>query len=286
VKDLSRRATLLVSFGYDGEPFFGLQPQPDRPTAGGVLQARLWAAANQGPRGLAFAARTDRGVHALHNIATCWFPASDIVPERVAEALTMSNDERLWVRQVWRIDASVHARRVAVGKHYRYLIEHEASAERAQGDHRRAWSIVPHLDVEAMNTAARQMVGTFDFSSLRGGGCSAGTPIKTITRLDVTSAPSGANGNGLITIDVEGDAFLRHMVRNLAGLLVEVGAGCRDPGSIPGVIAARERYAAGLQAPAGALTLMALRVPDTSTWRPLLSESAPAMIPACYGERR
>jgi tRNA pseudouridine38-40 synthase len=269
VKDLSRRATLLVSFGYDGGPFFGLQPQPDRPTAGGALQARLTAAAGQGPRGLAFAARTDRGVHALHNIATCWFPVGAIDPALLATSLMASNDEALWVRGVWRVDASVHARNVALAKHYRYVVDDQADVSEAQGSHRRAWSVVPYLDVDAMQRAATQLVGTFDFTSLRGGGCSAGSPIKTVARLDVSRAPRGPAARSQVVIDVEGDAFLRHMVRNLAGLLVEVGGGCRHPASITEVIAARERQAAGLQAPAGGLTLMALRLRDMSTWRPL-----------------
>ncbi len=262
----------MVSFGYDGEPFFGLQPQPDRPTAGGALQARLAAAAGQGPRGLAFAARTDRGVHALHNIATCWFPVSEVDPALLAASLTASNDEALWVRGVWRVDASVHARNVALAKQYRYVVDDQAHPSEAQGSHRRAWSVVPHLDVDAMQRAATQLVGTFDFTSLRGGGCSAGSPIKTIARLDVSRAPRGPAGRSQVVIDVEGDAFLRHMVRNLAGLLVEVGGGCRDPASMTEVIAARERQAAGLQAPAGGLTLMALRLRDSSTWRPLTGD--------------
>jgi len=268
VKDLSHRATLLVSFGYEGEPFFGLQPQPGHPTAGGALKARLEEASGQHPRGLAFAARTDRGVHALATAATCWFPADAIDVDAVAARLAAPRDDHLTVHAVFRVDGSVHARNVAGAKHYRYRVVDGADVDDAAGGHERAWHVVPRLDVAAMQMAADHLVGTFDFTSLRGGGCSAATPVKTITRLDVRRVGDD-DGRGVIEIDVEGDAFLRHMVRNLAGLLVEVGSGWRDAATMPAVIAARHRQAAGLQAPAGGLTLVELRLRDPSGWQRL-----------------
>lgn len=268
MKDLSHRATLLVDFGYDGAPFFGLQPQPGHPTAGGALKERLSAAASQPPRGLAFAARTDRGVHAVSTAATCWFPADAIDVAAVAAAIAAPRADHLVVHGVYRVDGSVHARNVALGKHYRYVVVDDADASDADGDHERAWFVVPHLDVEAMQVAAAALVGTHDFSSLRGGGCSAATPVKTITRLDVARVVD-ANGSLRVVIDVEGDAFLRHMVRNLAGLLVEVGSGWRDASTMSAVIAARHRQAAGLQAPAGGLSLVELQLRDPSAWQRL-----------------
>lgn len=268
MKDLSHRATLLVTFGYDGAPFFGLQPQPGHPTAGGALKDRLAEAAGQPPRGLAFAARTDRGVHAASTVATCWFPAGAIDVAGVAARIAAPRADHLVVHGVFRVDGSVHARNVAIAKHYRYVIVDGASAEEAAIDHPRAWFVVPPLDVEAMRKAAVALVGTFDFTSLRGGGCSAATPVKTITRLDVARVVDDG-GRPTVVIDVEGDAFLRHMVRNLAGLLVEAGSGWRAAWTMADIIAARHRQAAGLQAPAGGLSLVELRLRDPSTWQRL-----------------
>lgn len=268
MKDLSHRATLLVTFGYDGAPFFGLQPQPGHPTAGGALKDRLAAAAGQPPKGLAFAARTDRGVHALSTVATCWFPAEGIDVAAVATRIAAPRDDHLVVHGVFRVDGSVHARNVAVAKHYRYVIVDDGSPDEAATDHPRAWFVAPRLDVEVMRTAAAALVGTFDFTSLRGGGCSAATPVKTITRLDVARGVDDGGRNAVV-IDVEGDAFLRHMVRNLAGLLVEVGSGWRAASTMADVIAARHRQAAGLQAPAGGLSLVELRLRDPSAWQRL-----------------
>jgi tRNA pseudouridine38-40 synthase len=267
VKNLSHRATLLVTFGYDGEPFFGLQPQPGHPTAGGALKARLTEAAGQPPRGLAFAARTDRGVHALATAATCWFPADAIDVGAVAARVADHRDDHLTVHAVHRVDAAVHARTVSVAKHYRYRIVDGADPAAADAGHERAWHVVPRLDEKAMQAGAEHLVGTFDFTSLRGGGCSAATPVKTITRLAVHRGH-----DDVIEIDVEGNAFLRHMVRNLAGLLVEVGSGWRDAATVPAVIAARHRQAAGLQAPAGGLTLVELRLRDASGWHRLAGD--------------
>jgi len=253
MKDLSHRAALLVRFGYDGGRFYGLQPQPGLPSAGGALIDRLTAAAGRPPRGMAFAARTDRGVHATRNIATCWFPVAEVDVDAVSQALLLERDDGLIVHDVWRVTPTTHARNVSSGKHYRYVVvdgADAAAADVATGDHSQAWAVVPTLDVDAMARAAADLLGTHDFSAVRGGGCSAGTPVKTITRLDVSRV--GAR----VTIDVEGDAFLRHMVRNLVGLLVEVGSGWRDPTTMPAVLAAAHRQAAGLMAPAGGLSLV------------------------------
>jgi tRNA pseudouridine38-40 synthase len=250
MKDLSHRAAMLVRFGYDGGRFYGLQPQPGLPTAGGALIDRLTAAAGRSPRGMAFAARTDRGVHAVHNIATCWFPADEADVSAISQAMLVEQEDGLVVHEVWRVTPTTHARNVSSGKHYRYVVVDGADVDAANGDHSHAWAVVPCLDVDAMGRAAADLLGTHDFSAVRGGGCSAGTPVKTITRLDISREGSR------VTVDVEGDAFLRHMVRNLVGLLVEVGSGWRDPTAMPAVLAAAHRQAAGLMAPAGGLSLI------------------------------
>lgn len=265
MKDLSHRAAFMVVFGYDGAPFFGLQPQPNHPTAGGALIARITEALGEGPRGMAFAARTDRGVHAIRNVATFWTPRrpggveiSDADVGRIADAIRAMRADHLVVHEVRRVPPHTHARALSHGKHYRYLVvdSQDLVDDDNNGD-ALAWRVAPTLDLEAMNAAAAALVGTHDFSSLRGAGCSAGTVEKTLTRLEVARGD-----DGVIAIDVEGDAFLRHMVRNLAGLLAEVGAGWRAPDTMQGVLEARSRQAAGLMAPAMGLTLVEVQLKD------------------------
>jgi tRNA pseudouridine38-40 synthase len=253
-KDLSRRKAVLVRFGYDGARFFGLQPQPGLPTAGGALLDRLTKAVGARPSGLAFAARTDRGVHAERNLATCYWRkdvVGDVDVDRLAAAVHADTGDGLRDVELVGVPPTVHARGISRGKHYRYRIKDGADPDEL--DDTAAWRIVPAVDVAAMGAAALHLRGRHDFSSLRGGGCSASSAEKTLFSLTIARADDGA-----VTVDVVGDAFVRHMVRNLVGLLVEVGTGLRSPADVDGILAARHRQAAGLMAPGAGLTLVAV----------------------------
>lgn len=250
MKDLSHRVALLLRFGYDGARFYGLQPQRDLPTAGGALAQRLLTAAKTRARGLAFSARTDRGVHCCINLATCYFHASEVDVDTMRAGVLHDCGDGLVVHSVDVVSPTVHARNISRGKHYRYVVVDGADPDQLDDD--TAWRVVPILDVERMQRAASQWLGTHDFSSLRGSGCSASSVEKSIYRCDVVRDDAGR-----IVIDVVGDAFLRHMLRNMAGLLVEVGSGWRDVDLAP-VMQARHRQAAGLMAPAPGLTLVAV----------------------------
>lgn len=270
-KDLSRRTQLLVRFGYDGARFRGLQPQgPGIPTAGQALKDRLAAAAVDRPRGLAFSARTDAGVHALRNAATCYFldePDGAALAARVSTA----RDDGLCDVIALVVPPHVHARGASRGKRYRYLVDDrcaDASIPRP-----RSWAIAPELSAAALGEAARRLEGTHDFASLRGGGCTSSTTVKTLSRVRV-GGPFPVEDGRRWLIEISGDAFLRKMVRNLVGLLVEVGTGWRPLDDIERVLAARDRCAAGPCAPAEGLSLLEVGFawpPDGSALLPELS---------------
>jgi tRNA pseudouridine38-40 synthase len=261
-KNLSDRAGFLVRFGYDGKPFFGLQPQPGIATAGGALSARLHAAAAPyAAKGLAFAARTDRGVHADCNVATFYLrDADDDAIARMLVAPTVPRDDHLRTVRVERVPPTVHARGISRGKLYRYRLIDNAETHIASDDETRGgvWHVAPALDVDVMQRAANQFIGTHDFSSYRGGGCTQASAEKTMTRFDVSRDPS----TRIITIDIEGNAFLRHMVRNLVGHLAAIAGGYRSD-DIADVLQARHRQAASICAPPGGLTLVEVYV---GTW--------------------
>jgi tRNA pseudouridine38-40 synthase len=105
----------------------------------------------------------------------------------------------------------------------------------------------------AMRRAARPFVGRHDFASFQARGSTTRDTVRTIERLDI------AEGDGAITVEVEGDGFLRHMVRAIVGTLVETGSGLRDPDSTADILLATDRRAAGPTAPACGLTLVAVR---------------------------
>ena len=117
-------------------------------------------------------------------------------------------------------------------------------------DRHTAWHVPWRLDVEAMRDAAARFVGTHDFASFQARGTRITDTVRTLSRVDLTP------GSGTLTLDVEGDGFLRHMVRTMAGTLVEIGSGQRRPEDVDAMFTARSRDAAGKTAPAQGLTLV------------------------------
>jgi tRNA pseudouridine38-40 synthase len=139
------------------------------------------------------------------------------------------------------------ARRSARGKHYRYQVWN--AEERAPLVDRYAWHVITRLDVEAMQAGARHLLGEHDFSAFRAADCDRKNPVRVLTRCDVVRA------GDLVTFDVQGTAFLKHMVRVIVGTLCEVGHGRRTPENIAEVLATRDRTLAGRTAAPRGLTL-------------------------------
>ena len=249
------RIQVLIRFGYDGSRFFGLQPLSDRPTAGGALQARVRDAAGGPEKALQFAARTDRGVHALKNLATCWFPSLPDV-EAFRARVAAPRDDGLVDVDAAIVPTHVHARGSARGKRYRYVVEDGCGDEPAPSTH--AWRIATRLDVERMRAAADALVGVHDFSSFRAPRCSSSTPVKELTSLRVAGPFDVGDGRRRVTVELAGTAFLRKMVRIVVGTLVETACGLRRPDDVPSILAARDRAAAGIVAPACGLVLVAV----------------------------
>jgi tRNA pseudouridine38-40 synthase len=118
--------------------------------------------------------------------------------------------------------------------------------------HRYVWHVPQPLDVEAMRTAAGPLVGTHDFAGFQGAGSDVLTTERTIHALDIDD---GAGFDLPMVIRITGDGFLRHMVRNIVGTLVEVGVGRWDPWTLLSVLDSRDRTQAGPTAPAKGLFL-------------------------------
>ena len=245
IKDLSNRNQYVVAMSYDGAHFFGVQEQRGLITVMGEIRRRLEKAANQKVKALFCAARTDRGVSAECNIATFYFSES-IDDSDLLTNIVESNDNRLAIGWLKRVSAHVHARGNAREKYYRYTITDGCDNEQGQG-----WVIHPVLDAEKMALAARSLVGEHDFKSFRGGGCQASNTTKTIFSIEVKR-----NRPGQVLIDIVGNAFLRKMVRNIVGLLVEIGSGLRPVEDVAHVIQAGHRDAAGICAPPQGLCLI------------------------------
>lgn len=233
---------IALGLEYDGRAFCGWQTQPRRCGVQDALEAALEAIAGH-PVATVCAGRTDAGVHAAGQVvhfetfasrpATAW--------TRGVNAHLPGSAGVLWSRQV-RDD--FHARFSARARTYRYLLV--ARDVRPGLDRGRlGWTHWP-LDLGAMVAGAAHLVGEHDFSAFRAAECQAASPVRRLTRLEVREH------HDLFAFDLTANAFLHHMVRNIVGCLVEVGAGRRRPDWLAEVLAGRDRrHAAPTFAPDG-----------------------------------
>jgi tRNA pseudouridine38-40 synthase len=240
--------TFKLILEYDGTGFAGWQAQAgDCRTVQGVLEAAIERVCGERVR-VAGAGRTDAGVHAEGQVASLSL-TTRLLPGELERALNAVLPDDLVVIALEPMPPGFHARRDAVSKLYRFAIWNGArrSALRARSFH----AVPIPLDVVAMREAARALEGTHDFACFQSVGSSVATRVRTLLRVEVIGSPGGE-----IAIEVEGTGFLRHMVRALAGTLVEVGSGKRPASSIASLLAARNRGEAGPTAPARGLTLV------------------------------
>ncbi len=238
--------TYKLVLEYVGTRFAGWQVQPAQPTVQGELIDRLRRLFDDPELEVAGAARTDAGTHARGQVAS--FTSARIWdPGRLRYALNRILPEDIGVVECSLEEARFHARRSATGRIYRYQIvtgDTLSPFMAPYAHHHRA-----DLDARAMAEGAACLVGEHDFSSFRAAGDVSTTPVKTIWRSDVLREGS------LVIYTVAGTSFLQHMVRAIAGTLVEVGRGRRPPAWIGEVLAARDRGAAGPTLPARGLFL-------------------------------
>ncbi len=237
---------------YDGAGFSGWQRQDHARSVQGDIEAALSKVADH-PVQVICAGRTDARVHATWQVIH--FDTRAVRSERSWVLGTNANlrDDAglLWAREV---DEGFHARFSAQARSYRYVIlNREVPSpllrERVTWEHR-------PLDVAAMRAGARHLLGEHDFSSFRALACQAKSPVRTVQRLDLE-----AKGNYLY-LDVEANAFLHHMVRNIAGVLIAVGRGEREPRWVQDILERRDRTRGGVTAPARGLYLVGVRYPQ------------------------
>ncbi len=236
---------------YDGSGFCGWQVQDgERSVQRCVEQALSYVA--DGPVRVTVAGRTDAGVHACAQVVhfDTGVSRSDYEWLRGANS-KLPRDVAL--RWVGRVDSEFHARFSANGRRYRYIVLNRPVRPTYLAG-RISWEYRA-LNVAPMHEAARRLVGTHDFSSFRSAHCQAKDPVRELRRLDVW------RDGEFVFIEVEANAFLHHMVRNIAGVLLSVGAGEQSPDWVSAVLSARDRTAGGATAPADGLYLVGVDYP-------------------------
>lgn len=242
--------TFKLIIAYDGTNFSGWQYQPDRRTAQGALQD-TWRRITGEQRSVSAASRTDAGVHALGQTVGI-DTETHLGADDLFRALNATLPKDIVVKAVDEVSPGFHATRDAQGKRYRYSI-HNART-RPLFDRNYVWHVPQPLDAELMQRAGQHLVGTHDFATFQSAGSQRESTVRTITAIEVCR-PAGYDG-ARVEIDVAGTGFLYNMVRIIAGSLVDVGAGRRDPQWLVDALAAGDRRAAGRTAPPEGLCLL------------------------------
>jgi tRNA pseudouridine38-40 synthase len=242
--------TFRLVLEYDGADFEGWQIQAgERRTVQRVLEIALARVTRARVRAVG-SGRTDAGVHAEGQVASVRLE-TPFEPEALRRALNGALPEDVVVRELTVARDGFDACRDATGKLYRYSLWN--GPDRAPLRRRRTLCLQRPLDLARIRIAAQNLVGSHDFAAFQGAGSQVKTSVRTLRRIDVTGE-AGAQ----VDLWFEGSGFLRHMVRNLTGTLIEVGSGRRDPGGMVALLAARDRRRAGPTAPAHGLTLVSV----------------------------
>jgi len=242
---VSRRVKLAVA--YDGTAYAGWQMQPNGTTVQSVMEETL-AEILQEPVRLRAAGRTDAGVHAREQVVDF----ADAGKRDLATIVRGGNGllpPDIRILSAEEVPETFDAMRHATEKEYRYFLY--LSPVDSPFLSRYAWHIEAPLDLDAVGKGLSHLVGEHDFTSFRGQGCTAKSPVRTIFRAEAAKH----DVPGLFSIDVAGAGFLRHMVRNIVGTVVNAGKGKHSADHVGEILRARDRSAAGVNAPPHGLFL-------------------------------
>jgi len=240
---------LKLTLEYDGAPFVGWQVQPNGASVQGAVEDAVEKLCGARAR-VTGAGRTDAGVHARGQVASL-DPPRELPLSAWTAGLNAHLPPEVACVRAEEAPPGFDARRWARGKRYVYTVVR--SPVRSPLWRGRAWEVRRPLDVAAMTAALPHVRGRHDFSALRAADCPARTTVRDVRELSIRS--DELRQGELVEVRIEATAFLKHMVRNLIGTLVEVGHGKRSPESLEELLDSRDRTRAGPTAPPHGLVL-------------------------------
>lgn len=239
------RVRLVIE--YDGTDLSGWQRQANGPTVQQHLEEALESLCGE-PIAITGASRTDAGVHARGQVAHFDWGERVLPLHNLVRALNSALPDSIAVLEAADVADDFHARFDARAKDYRYLIDN--GAVRSPLLRRRTWWVRAGLDLDRARAAAAHLIGEHDFAAFRATGCQAKSTVRDIFGIRLTRLEPA-----LVSIDVRGNAFLRNMVRIVAGALSEVGRGRLSPEDVKQILESRDRTRNGQTAPAQGLEL-------------------------------
>ncbi len=238
---------IRLDLAYDGTGFDGWQVQPGRRTVQGVVEAALGRIHGGRPIRVRGAGRTDAGVHARGQVADADV-LSRLEDSRLLAALASLLPDDVRPLALVTVDAAFDARRDAVSKTYRYLLDRTPHGDPLVA--RFALHAPSPIDRPAVDDALRRLIGRHDWSGFAGAACTQDDRIRILFEATMADV---APGRCALTFSADG--FLNHMVRNLVGTLLEIGRGRFAPGRVDEILASGDRRRAGPTAPARGLCL-------------------------------
>lgn len=257
---------IALGIEYEGTHYYGWQRQLKGRTVQGCVEEALSRVADH-PVSVICAGRTDTGVHATGQVIHF-----ETTSRRGAQNWVRGSNANLPddIRVQWAagVPESFHARFSAIRRNYRYIIHNRPVASALLG--KRSCLEYTRLDAASMAKAGRLLVGEHDFSSFRAAACQAKSPVRTIYDLAVHRS------GDFVYLDVAANAFLHHMVRCIAGVLIAVGRGEQPPAWVGEILTARDRTVSGFNAAPAGLYLVAV------CYAPEFTLPAPGWLPQ-YG---
>ena len=238
----------FITFSYDGTNYKGYQKQPGKKTIQNVIEAILFKINGEHVVNICATGRTDAGVHALNQKAH-FDLNKDIDESKLKDSLNKMLPEDIYIKNVEKVASDFHARFCVKAKEYIYKIN---LGEYNPIEKNYVYQYCKRLDVNEMERALKYLEGEHNFKSFTKSTDEIDDYVRTILQTSITRDLKNQNE---ITISLVGTGFLRYMVRNIVGLLIEIGEGKRKSEDVFEILASENREAAGITAPPNGLYL-------------------------------
>ena len=244
---MDEKKNIRLILEYDGSRYHGWQRQVDEPTIQGIIEERIQMMTRE-PVRLIASGRTDAGVHALNQVCN-FITKTKIDPSTLQRGLNSLLPDDILIKRAEYVPLDFHAMYSAKSKTYEYRILNRKEPDVFLRSY--AWHLERGLEIVAMHKCISTLCGKHDFSSFRSSGSGNRNPVRKMMRAEL-HGPHEA----MLCFVFEADGFLRHMVRNIVGTVVEVGQGKMGFDAFVEIFQSKDRRKAGLKAPPQGLFLI------------------------------